>query len=257
MRMLRKACQAHARLGKAVLNMTYQRLMSYMRKAIDEYHMIEDGDQIAIAVSGGKDSLTMALGLKGLQRFYPKHFGLKAFTVSLGFPDYDTSRIEALMAQYEIPYTVIKTDIAEIVFETRKEKNPCSLCAKMRKGALNEAAKSLGCNKVALGHNKEDVIESFLMSLIYEGRIHTFSPVTHWDRIDLYAIRPLLYAPAADVIGFSRSMELPILTNPCPADGNTKRQYIRQLMKQINIETPGTTNRMFRAILDSNIKGWH
>jgi len=230
--------------------------MSYMRKAIDEYHMIEDGDHIAIAVSGGKDSLAMALGLKGLQRFYPKKFEIKAFTVSLGFDGYDTSAVEALMAEYEIPYTVIQTDIAEIVFETRKEKNPCSLCAKMRKGALNETAKALGCNKIALGHNKEDVIESFLMSLIYEGRIHTFSPVTHWDRMDLYAIRPLMYTPAADVIGFKNAMNLPVLKNPCPADGNTKREYVRQLMKQLNNETRGTTNRMFKAILESNIKGY-
>ena len=168
--------------------MTLQQLLSHTRKAVDTFSMIEDGDRIAIGVSGGKDSLTLALALKGLQRFYPKHFELQAFTISLGFPGTDFSPVADFMAAHDIPYQVIESDIGEIVFEQRKEKNPCALCAKMRKGAFNDAVKAAGCNKVALGHHKEDAVETFLMSLLYEGRINTFSPVTYWDRIGLYSI---------------------------------------------------------------------
>ena len=157
--------------------MTYQRLLSYTRKAVDEYEMIQEGDQIAVGVSGGKDSITLALALKGLQRFYPKHFTLKAYTVALGFPSMDYGPLEAFMADWDIPFEVIRTDIAQIVFEERKEKNPCALCAKMRKGAFNDRVKADGCNKVALGHHKEDVVETFLLSLLYDGRLNTFSPV--------------------------------------------------------------------------------
>ena len=237
--------------------MTYQKLLSYTRKAVDEFHMIEDGDFIAIGVSGGKDSLSLALALKGLQRFYPKKFELHAFTVSLGFDGFDASDVAALMADYQIPYTVIPTDIGEIVFEIRKEKNPCALCAKLRKGSFNEAAKQLGCNKVALGHHMEDVVETFIMSLLYEGRIHTFSPVTHWDRMELYSIRPLLFTPESDLISFARSMKLPILHNPCPANGFTKREYAKDMLRQWNKENSVTTERIFRAIRNSDIKGWN
>ena len=235
--------------------MTYQRLLSYTRKAIDDYQMIQEGDKIAVGVSGGKDSITLALALKGLQRFYPKHFELMAFTVSLGFPNFDTSRLEAFMAEHEIPYYVISTDIGPIVFEERKEENPCSLCSKMRKGALNEFAKANGCNKIALGHHKEDVIETFFMSLFYEGRVHTFAPVTYWDRMQLYAIRPLIYTPEADIIAFARNMELPIVKNPCPADGNTTRRDFKERLRQWNKEIGQTTERTFRAI-QTSIPSW-
>ena len=185
--------------------MTLQQLLSHTRKAVDTFSMIEDGDRIAIGVSGGKDSLTLALALKGLQRFYPKHFELQAFTISLGFPGTDFSPVADFMAAHDIPYQVIESDIGEIVFEQRKEKNPCALCAKMRKGAFNDAAKAAGCNKVALGHHKEDAVETFLMSLLYEGRINTFSPVTYWDRIGLYSIRPLLFVSEQDIVYFCQS----------------------------------------------------
>ena len=235
--------------------MTYQRLLSYTRKAVDDYQMIQEGDRIAVGVSGGKDSITLALALKGLQRFYPKHFEVLAFTVSLGFPNFDVSALEKLMADYDIPYYLIQTDIGHIVFEDRKETNPCSLCAKMRKGALNDFAKEHGCNKIALGHHKEDVVETFFMSLFYEGRIHTFAPVTYWDRTQLYAIRPLIYTPEADIIAFSRNMELPIVKNPCPADGITKRGEFKERLADWNKEIGKTTERTFRAIQDT-IPSW-
>lgn len=236
--------------------MTLQQLLSHTRKAVDTFSMIEDGDRIAIGVSGGKDSLTLALALKGLQRFYPKHFELQAFTVSLGFPGTDFSPVADFMAAHDIPYQVIESDIGEIVFEQRKEKNPCALCAKMRKGAFNDAAKAAGCNKVALGHHKEDAVETFLMSLLYEGRINTFSPVTHWDRIGLYSIRPLLFVSEQDIVYFANQNHLPIVKNPCPANGFTKREEAKQQLRQWNQRQHGTTDRIFRAILDSSIKGW-
>lgn len=236
--------------------MTLQQLLSLTRKAVDTYQMIEEGDRIAVGVSGGKDSLALALALKNLQIFYPKHFELVAITVSLGFPGTDFKPLEAFFEAKGIEYHVVGTTIGQVVFDERKEENPCSLCSKMRKGALNDAAKALGCNKVALGHNMEDVVESFLMSLLHEGRIHTFSPVTHWDRMDLYAIRPLIYVHEQDLVYFANKNELPIVKNPCPANGNTAREVAKQQLITWNSENRGTTDRIFRAICDSDIKGW-
>ena len=236
--------------------MTLQQLLSYTRRAVDTFHMIQNGDRIAIGVSGGKDSLTLALALKNLQRFYPEHFELQAFTVSLGFSGTDFTPVADFMAEHEIPYQVIPTDIGEIVFDQRKEKNPCSLCAKMRKGAFNDAAKLAGCNKVALGHHKEDAVETFMMSLLYEGRLNTFSPVTYWDRTGLTSIRPLLFVPEQEIVYFANKMQLPVVKNPCPANGYTKREEAKQQLRQWNRQQPGTTDRIFRAILNSSIKGW-
>lgn len=236
--------------------MTYQRLLSYTRKAVDEYEMIQEGDQIAVGVSGGKDSITLALALKGLQRFYPKHFTLKAYTVALGFPSMDYGPLEAFMADWDIPFEVIHTDIAQIVFEERKEKNPCALCAKMRKGAFNDRVKADGCNKVALGHHKEDVVETFLLSLLYEGRLNTFSPVTHWDRMELYSIRPLLYVPESEIVYFANQNQLPVLKNACPADGYTKREEAKEQLRTWNQKDHNITNRIFSAIQSSDLKGW-
>lgn len=237
--------------------MKLQQLLSYTRKAVDTYHMIQDGDKIAVGVSGGKDSLTLLYALKGLQRFYPKKFEVCGITVSLGFDEpFDLSGVKKLCEDLDIPYHVVETDIGKIVFEDRKEKNPCSLCAKMRKGALNEAALKLGCNKIALGHHKEDVVETMLLSLFFEGRFHTFSPVTHLDRSGLYSIRPLMFIPEKDVIGFKNLYNLPVVTSPCPANGHTKREYAKQLLKSLNLENPGLTDRMFKAIQNSGIKGW-
>ena len=236
--------------------MKLQKLMSQVRKAVDEYQLIGEGDKIAVGISGGKDSLTLLYALQGLQRFYPRHFELQAITVSLGFPGFDLEPIKALCASLEVPYTVVETEIGKIIFEDRKETNPCSLCAKMRKGAFNEKAKELGCNKVAYAHHKDDVIETMLMSLIYEGRFHTFSPVTYWDRTDITLIRPMIYMNEMDVIGFQHKYDLPVVRNRCPADGNTKREYIKNLIRQLNEENPGVKERMFAAVLSGNLKGW-
>lgn len=237
--------------------MRLQQVLSYVRKAVDDYHMIADGDKIAVGISGGKDSLTLLYALHGLRRFYPKKFDIHAVTVDLGFGNLDLSRIESICAdELQIPYTIVKTDIADIIFEQRKESNPCSLCAKMRKGALNEAIKKEGCNKVAYAHHKDDVVETMLMSLIYEGRFHTFSPVTYLDRMDLTVIRPLMYMNEADVIGFVNKNQIPVVKSPCPADGYTKREYVKQLLKKLNQENPGVKERMFTAIQDGGMTGW-
>lgn len=236
--------------------MKLQQVMSYVRRAVDDYNMIEEGDKIAIGISGGKDSLTLLYALNGLKRFYPKKFDIHAITVDLGFKNLDLDKIEALCKELGVEYTIVRTDIAKIIFEDRKESSPCSLCAKMRKGALNDAMKAAGCNKIAYGHHKDDVVETMLMSLIYEGRWHTFSPVTYLDRMDLTVIRPLMYMNEADVIGFVHKQDIPVLKSACPVDGYTKREYTKQLLKRLNQENPGVKERMFTAIQKGNMKGW-
>lgn len=236
--------------------MKLQQLLSVARKAIDEFGMIQEGDRIAIGVSGGKDSLALLVALKELQRFYPKKYSLEAVTVDLAFPNVDFSKLRELCVDLDIPFTKVDTEIGKIIFDRRQEKNPCSLCAKMRKGALNQTAKGLGCNKVAYAHHKDDAVETMLLSLIFEGRFHTFSPVTYWDRADLTLIRPLIFMDEADVIGFQNKYRLPVAKSPCPADGHTKREYAKQLLRDLNRDHPGVKERMFTAILNGNLKGW-
>ena len=236
--------------------MELQKLLSYTRKAVDEYRMIEEGDHIAVGISGGKDSLTLLYALHGLKRFYPKKFELSAITVDLGFEDFDLSPIQALCQDLNIPYRIESSDIYEILFHVRKESNPCSLCAKMRKGALNQAIKEMGCNKIAYAHHKDDIIETMLLSLIFEGRFYSFSPKTYLDRTELTVIRPLLYVHEADVIGFCNKYQLPVCKNPCPMDGPTRREYAKQLLKQLEQENRGTKDRMFHAIVHGHIEGW-
>lgn len=236
--------------------MTLQRVLSYIRRAADDYHMIESGDKIAVGISGGKDSLTLLYGLHGLMRFYPQPFTIHAVTVDLGFHNLDLTGIQELCSKLEVPYTIVKTDIADIIFHERKETNPCSLCAKMRKGALNEAIKKAGCNKIAYAHHKDDVVETMLMSLIFEGRFHTFNPVTYLDRMDLTVIRPLMYMSEQDVIGFVNKFQMPVVKSPCPADGHTKREYIKNLLQKLNQENPGVKERMFTAIQNGSLEGW-
>lgn len=236
--------------------MKLQQLLSYTRKAVDDYQMIQPGDKIAVGISGGKDSLSLLYALAHLRIFYPNPFEIIAVTVDLGWGNFDLNEIKKLCEQLKVEYVTVKTDIADIVFEQRKETNPCSLCAKMRKGALNEKIKELGCNKVAYGHHKDDVVETLLLSMIFEGRLHCFSPVTYLDRMDLTVIRPLLYVSEADIIGFRNKMNLPVAKSPCPMDGYTKREYAKDLVKQLNQDHPGARERMFRAVLNGNIKGW-
>lgn len=228
--------------------MELQRLLSYTRKAVDDFNLINPGDKIAVGISGGKDSLTLLYALSNLRRFYPNHFDICAVTVDLGFEDFNLDPIFRLTEQLNVPYHVVKSDIAKIVFEDRKEGNPCSLCAKMRKGALNDSVKELGYNKVAYAHHMDDVVETMLLSLIFEGRFHTFKPNTYLDRMDLNVIRPLIYVNESDIIGFMHKMDLPVVKSKCPADGYTKREYAKELLKSLNKEHPGTKERMFTAI---------
>ena len=216
--------------------MKLQQLLSQVRKAIDDYQMIEEGDKIAVGISGGKDSLTLLSALCHLKKFYPKSFDVIAITVDLGFENIDFSKIQELCDSLEVSYDIVHTDISKIVFDERNESNPCSLCAKMRKGALNTRIKELGCNKVAYAHHEDDMVETMLMSLIFEGRWHTFSPVTFLDRMELTVIRPLMYVKEADVKGFVNKYNLPVVKSPCPVDGHTKREYIKQLLRQLNLE---------------------
>lgn len=237
--------------------MKLQRLLSYVRRAVDDYHMIDEGDRIAIGVSGGKDSICLLIALKHLQRFYPKHFEIEAITVSLGLPGAKYDDIQALCDSIGVHYTVVETDIGKIIFEERKEKNPCSLCAKMRKGALNDMAEKLGCNKVALGHNKDDVVETFFMSLFYEGRLNCFAPVSFLDRKKIYSIRPLMYVPEDDCRDFVARSDLHIVKNPCLADGNTKRQETKELLDELSGRYDHLQEKVFGAIKRSALKGWH
>ena len=230
--------------------MNLQKLLSYTRRAVDDYGMIESGDKIAVGISGGKDSLTLLYALNGLRRFYPKKFELSAVSVDLGFENFDLSPVKQLCKEMKVPYRIMDSEIAHILFDIRKEENPCSLCAKMRKGALNNAVKEMGCNKVAYAHHKDDLIETMMMSLIFEGRLHTFSPVTFLDRSGLTLIRPLMYLYEGDVKGFVKENELPVVKSPCPVDGTTKREYAKDLVNQLNRDHPGAKARMFRAIIN-------
>lgn len=236
--------------------MKLQQLYSYTRKAIDDYKLIDKNDKIAIGISGGKDSLTLLYALAGLRRFYPLPFEIIAVTVDLGYEDFDLSQIEQLCRELEVPYHVIHTRIAQILFEERHESSPCSLCAKMRKGALNQAVKDLNCNKVAYAHHMDDVIETAFLSMIFEGRFYSFPPKTYLEDSELTIIRPMIYVTEVNVKGFQNKYNLPVVKNPCPADGNTSREYVKNLIRQINLEHPGVKPRLFHAIQHGNIPGW-
>lgn len=230
--------------------MKLQKLLSLTRQAIDTYGMIEENDKIAVGISGGKDSLTLLYALSHLRRFYSRKFDVVAVTVDLGFNNLALEEIREFCKKLDIEYHIIKTQIAEIVFQVREESNPCSLCAKMRKGALNDAVKELGCNKVAYAHHKDDLLESLMMSFLFEGRIHTFAPVTYLDRSKLTVIRPLLFLYEGDVKGFVKEYQLPVVKSPCPVDGSTKREDMKNLIKEINYKYPGSKTRMLHAIFN-------
>lgn len=242
--------------------MELKKLLSYTRQAVDDYKLIEEGDHIVVGISGGKDSLTLLYALAGLRRFYPKKFTLTAITVDLGYDSFDLTPINQLCEELKVPYHIVKTEIARILFhgDSLSDKavkgSPCALCAKMRKGALNEAALELGCNKVAYAHHMDDVIETAFLSMIFEGRFYAFPPSTHLDHTQLVVIRPLLYVSEAEVKGFRNKMKLPVVANPCPADGHTQRAYVKNLIRQINLDHPGAKKQLFHAVLHGNIPGW-
>ena len=231
-------------------------LLSYVRRAVDDYNMIEEGDRIAVGVSGGKDSLTLLAALAGLKIFYPKKFEVIAITEDMGFEGSDFSDIAKFCESLGVPYYVEKTDIAKVVFDIRKEASPCSLCAKMRRGALHGSAKKYGCNKVALGHHYDDAVETFMLNLFFEGRIGCFSPVTYLSRADLTMIRPMIYMPEKDVRAYAEKAELPIYKAPCPADGNTQREEMKQLLHELDRKYKGLKYRVFGAMQRGEIDGF-
>ncbi len=227
-----------------------------VRRAVDDYDMIEAGDRVAVGVSGGKDSLVLLLALNHLKRFYPKAFELEAITIELGFEGMDFSPVKALCAEQGIPYTCLKTDIKEIVFDVRKEDNPCSLCAKMRRGAINDALKERGIKKLALGHHFDDAVETFMLSLLFEGRISCFHPVTYLDRSGVTQIRPLIYAGEQKIANLAAALDLPVVENPCPQDKGSKRYEVKQLLKTMCVEYPDMKSKIFGAMQRQPLPGW-
>ena len=235
-----------------------KRLLSFVRQAADDYSMIEDGDHIAVGVSAGKDSLALLLTLNELRRFYPKKFSLTAITIDMGFSaPVDFSPIREFCAELGVPYVIVPTEISRIVFDIRHEKNPCGLCARMRRGALHDECVRQGCGKLALGHHFDDVVDTFMLNLFYEGRIGTFSPVTYLPEKELTVIRPLIYAQEKDVSYFVRKHPLPVIKSPCPADKQTERESMKRLLASLERENKGLRHRIFGAIKKSGVDGFH
>lgn len=230
-----------------------QQILSYMRKAIEDYNMIEEGDKIAVALSGGKDSISMLMGLNSLQRFYPKKFELIAVSINPGFDFFDKNFLEETCNKIDVPLFIEDTNIKEIVFDVRKEKNPCSLCANFRRGALNSVAIRENCNKIALGHNEDDVLETFMLNLLYTGSINTFSPISYMDKSKITLIRPLIYAPEKYIKNFVKKNNIKIMNKVCPMDGVSKREDIKKLIRNLKNDIPHIRANLYGAII-RNIK---
>ena len=232
-----------------------QKLMGLVRRCVDDYDMIWEGDKIAVGVSGGKDSLALLTLLAGLRAYHSKKFEVEAITIDMGL-GMDYSGVNALCEKLNVPYTIVSTEIAPIIFDYRKEKNPCSMCAKMRRGALNQAILDRGCSKLALGHHYDDAVETFVMSLIFEGRISCFQPVTHLDRTGIIQIRPMLYLHEKTVDNFAQRMDLPVITNRCPVDKATKREEVKQLIYTLSQTYPDLKERIFGAMQRLPLPEW-
>ena len=232
-----------------------QKLMGLMRRCIDDYNMIQAGDKIAVGVSGGKDSLVLLTLLAGLRAYFNKPFELEAITIDMGL-GMDYSGIRKMCGDLNVPYTIVKTEIAPIIFDHRKEKNPCSMCAKMRRGALNQAILDRGFNKLALGHHYDDAVETFVMNLLFEGRIGCFQPVTNLDRMGVIQIRPMLYLHEKTVDNFVKRAELPVLENRCPVDKQTKREEVKQLVFDLSKTYPDLKERIFGAMQRLPLPEW-
>ena len=232
-----------------------QKLLGLVRRCVDDYHMIAPGDKIGVGVSGGKDSLALLVLLAELKKFHPADFTLEAITIDMGL-NMDYSQIAALCDRLEVPFTQVKTEIAPIIFEHRKEKNPCSMCAKMRRGALNEALLSRGLSTLALGHHYDDAVETFVMNLLFEGRIGCFQPVTDLDRTGIIQIRPMLYLHEKTVDNFVKKEELPVLENRCPVDKYTKREEVKKLVYDLSQQYPDLKERIFGAMQRLPLPEW-
>ncbi len=233
-----------------------KRILSYTRRAVDDYTMIKSGDRIAIGVSGGKDSLTLLAAMAELKRFYPISFELHAITIDMGFENSDFSKVGDFCELLGIQYHVVPTQISKIIFDIRKEKNPCSLCARMRRGALHDAAKEIGCNSIALGHHFDDVVETFMLNLFFEGRLGCFRPVTYLSRKDLTLIRPLIYAPEKSIRYFVSKNDLPIIESQCKADKNTQREEMKKLLSSLERNNKGLRYRIYGAIQRGELDGF-
>lgn len=233
-----------------------QKILSYTRRAIEDYNMIEDGDKIAVALSGGKDSITMLKALKNLQYFYPKNFSIIAISVNPGFDFFNSKFLSDLCKSIDVPFVEEKYDIKKIVFEERKEKRPCSLCANLRRGILNSVAQREGCNKIALGHNQDDVLETFLMNIFYAGNIATFSPVSYMDRSHITLIRPLIYLSEKEIRNYIKRSNTAVMPKVCPMDGYSTREDIRKLIYSLSIKIKPIRSNIMGAIQRSEIDGW-
>lgn len=234
-----------------------QTIIGKSRRAIEDFNMIDEGDKIGIGVSGGKDSLTLLYSLHYLRKFYKKHFDILAITIHPGTDTFNTENIKKICDNLGIEYIVYNSNITDVVFNIRKEKNPCSLCANMRRGMLNSVAIENGCTKIALGHHLDDVIETFLMSIFLNGKIHTFSPVTYLSRSNVKTIRPFIYVEEKEIRAAAKELELPVISKCCPKDGFTKREYVKDLIKNLRYDIPKIRANIFGAIKRSDIKGWN
>ena len=235
-----------------------QKILGYMRKAIQEFDLIQDGDRIAVGVSGGKDSLVLLRGLFLLKRFIGIEYDIVAITLDprFGGTDGDYSAVDEMCREMGIEYKLIRTHIGEIVFDVRQESNPCSLCARMRRGALHDAANEAGCNKIALGHNYEDVVETFIMNLFNEGRLGCFAPKSYLSRKDITMIRPLVLAPEKDIRSAANRNNLQVVKSKCPADGHTSRETTKQFLAERDKLDKGFSDRIFGAMRRAGLDGW-
>lgn len=231
--------------------MKLQQLYSKVRQAMEAYDMIQEGDRVALGISGGKDSLSLLYALAGLRNFYPNRFELVAITVDLGFEGFNLTDIQRLCQELNVEYHIIETQIGEM-----SKDEGCSLCARLRRGALHNRAKELGCNKIAYAHNMDDVVETMMLSMIYEGRFSTFYPVTHYEDIGMDLIRPFVFVTQAEAVGFKNKYNLPVAENPCPYDKTSERSYVRGLLDEMNRHAPGVKQRMMTAICDGTLREW-
>ncbi len=233
-----------------------QQLVGMVRRCVEDYHMIEAGDRVAVGISGGKDSLVLLKLLAALREYYPKPFELEAVTVDLGFPDMDYAPVAEFCRSLGVPYTLVPTQIKTVVFDLRHEKNPCSMCAKMRRGALNEAILSRGISKIALGHHNDDAVETFLMSLLFEARISCFQPVTYLDRTGVTQIRPMLYIPEQTILHLAQRENLPVVENTCPSDQTSRRHEIKELIRTLQQRYPNIKHNVFGAMQRYPLEAW-
>lgn len=234
-----------------------QHILGQVRRCVEDYHMIEAGDKVAVGVSGGKDSLLTLTALARLRDFYPISFQLEAITLETGTPGMSFDAVAELCRELEVPYTRIHVPVYQIVFEERKEKNPCSLCAKLRRGSLNTALTERGIHKIALGHHYDDAIETLLMNLLFEGRIGCFQPVTYLDRTGITQIRPLLYCREDDIRRTVERLRLPVVHNPCPANGSTRRQEVKDLIHRLEGRYPDIKQKLFGSLQRYPLYGWN